>query len=217
MLERGCKARSNISLPELLWDSVHFSVTSPSEFHSSGQFEVGTFVRREHYRFCLGFAEGFEEGQRGPCAPPWRPAATGQAGSPSCAAELQNTRQQLGLHIWIVTVLYAREQLYCCFVGFSVQHQTQWREVSHRKTSGAAVHLVQGQGFLLALTWFWLWLWSTISRGCRAKRWPSTAKVTPGAPRKVEQLDCCEFTLVLLYLQNPPDASQAGAMPDTAS
>lgn len=91
MLERGCKARSNISLPELLWDSVHFSVTSPSEFHSSGQFEVGTFVRREHYRFCLGFAEGFEEGQCGPCAPPWRPAATGQAGSPSCAAGLQNT------------------------------------------------------------------------------------------------------------------------------
>lgn len=131
-----------------------------------------------------------------------------------CCRASEHMRQQLGLHIWIVIVLYAREQLYC-FVGFSVQHQT--REVSHRKTSGAAVHLVQGQGFLLALTWFWLWLWSTISRGCRAKRWPSTAKVTPGAPRKVEQLDCCEFTLVLLYLQNPPDASQAGAMPDTAS
>lgn len=65
MLERDCKARSNISFPELLWDSVHFSVTSPSEFHSSGQFEVGTFVRREHYKFCLGFAEGFEEGQCG--------------------------------------------------------------------------------------------------------------------------------------------------------
>lgn len=99
----GCKIRSNISLPELRWGSVHFSVMPPSEFHSSGQFRSCTFLRKEHEvwvstRFsqithCHQISWGRPENCR-----------TGLLAI-FCWEALKGMRQQLCLNAWILAYM----------------------------------------------------------------------------------------------------------------